>query len=73
MYFNLSNTLEGRLEVRLTVLFCEKLTVAKSKEQKAGKSVNKRGRIFTGRAWLKKCSFANKDDHQYTYTLWVWR
>jgi hypothetical protein len=52
------------LDARLTTLLCKKVTVAKSKEVKTGwsNSVDKSGRIFYGRTWLKKGCFANDDD-----------
>jgi hypothetical protein len=49
-------------------LLCKAVIVAKSKEGKTGwsNSIDKSGRIFYGRLWLRKGCFANDDDN---YTI----
>jgi hypothetical protein len=50
----------GFIYAMTPVLF--KKNVAKSKEVKTGWSIGKSGRIFYGRLWLKKGSFADDDN-----------
>jgi hypothetical protein len=60
-----TQTWYSRLDARLMTLHCKKITVAKSKEVRTGWSnlIDKSGRIFKGRLWLKKGCFVDDDDH----------